>query len=86
MSAAPTTVATRSFHHPIQIAYGLAADGHGAKNGGPKNPVQLAILSTMSGSRMSGAMRILEPLFGMLARWGRRKGVERELIARYCAW
>jgi hypothetical protein len=31
-------------------------------------------------------MRILEPVFGTLARWGRRKGVERALIARYCAW
>jgi hypothetical protein len=35
---------------------------------------------------MSGAMGIVEPVFGLLARWGRRKGVERELIARYCAW
>jgi quercetin dioxygenase-like cupin family protein len=74
------------FERAIQIAYGLAGDGLAAKNGGPRNLVQLAILGAMADSRMSGAMRILEPVFGLLARWGRRTGVERELIARYCAW
>jgi hypothetical protein len=52
----------------------------------PRNLVQLAILVEMAGSRMSGAMRILEPVFGTLARWGRREGVERAPLARYCAW
>jgi mannose-6-phosphate isomerase-like protein (cupin superfamily) len=74
------------FERAIQIAYGLAEDGLAAKNGGPKNLFQLAILVQMADSRMSGPLRILEPVFGTLARWGRRKGVERELIARYCAW
>jgi quercetin dioxygenase-like cupin family protein len=56
------------FERAIQIAYGLAQDGRAAKNGGPKNLIELAILVEMADTRMSGAMRIREPLFGTLAR------------------
>jgi hypothetical protein len=48
-----------------------------------RSPGHAAIVAPAT---QSGRMRILEPVFGTLARWGRRKGVERALIARYCAW
>jgi hypothetical protein len=40
----------------------------------------------MADSQMTGALRILGPVLRALARRARRKGVDRGLIARYCAW
>jgi len=74
------------FERAIQISYGLAQDGLAAKNGAPKNLTQLGLLVEMADSQMTGALRILEPALRALARRARRKGVDRELIARYCAW
>jgi mannose-6-phosphate isomerase-like protein (cupin superfamily) len=74
------------FERAIQIAYGLAQDGLAAKNGGPKNLMQLGLLAEMADTQMTGALRILEPALRALARRGRRKGVDRALVDRYCAW
>jgi hypothetical protein len=68
------------------IPYGLAQDGLAAKNGAPKNLMQLGLLVEMADSQMTGALGIIEPALSALARRARRKGVDRELIARYCAW
>jgi hypothetical protein len=74
------------FERAIQISYGLAQDGLAAENGGPKNLVALWLLVEMADSQMTGVLRILEPALRALARRARRKGIDRELIARYCAW
>jgi hypothetical protein len=34
--------------------------------------------------RLPGIFRLLEPLFGLLARRVRRRGIDRELETRYC--
>ena len=83
---ATAPIGSLGFERAIQIAYGLAQEGLAAKNGGPKNLVQLGLLVEMADSQMTGALRILEPVLRALARRARRKGVDRELIARYCAW
>ena len=74
------------FERAIQIAYGLAQDGLAAKNGAQKNLIQLGLLAEMADTQMTGALRILGPALRALARRARRKGVDRRLIARYCAW
>ena len=74
------------FERAIQIAYGLAQDGLAAKNGAPKNLIQLGLLAEMPDTQVTGALRILGPALRALARRARRKGVDRRLIARYCAW
>ena len=74
------------FERAIQISYGLAQEGLAAKNGAPMNLMQLGLLVELADSQMTGVLRILEPALRALARRARRKGIDRELIARYCAW
>jgi hypothetical protein len=45
-----------------------------------------ALLLGMSDMRLPGAMAAIEPVLRVLARRARRKGVERALVERYCAW
>ena len=73
----------RGFERALQIAYGLAEDGRVRRDGTPKNLLHLAILVTESGSRITGPMRVLEPVFGLLARVARRRGIDRELARAY---
>ncbi len=74
------------FERAIQIAYGLAEDGRAGRNGAPKNLGQLGLLAEMADTQLTGMLRLLEPALRALARRARRKGVDRELVARYCAW
>jgi hypothetical protein len=64
----------------------LAQDGLAAKNGAPRNLMQLGLLAEMADTQLTGALRIIEPVLRALARRARRKGVDRALVARYCAW
>ena len=72
------------FEKAIQAGYGLAADGLTGSNGAPKNIYHLAVLLGWSEIRMPGVFTFAEPLFRLLARRARRKGIEAELEARYC--
>jgi hypothetical protein len=46
----------------------------------------LGLMVEMADSQMAGALRVLEPARRALARRARRNGIDRELIARCCAW
>ena len=48
--------------------------------------MHLGLLAEIADSQLTGALRIIETALRALARRARRKGVERELIARYRAW
>jgi quercetin dioxygenase-like cupin family protein len=72
------------FEQSLQIAYGLAADGLVTGKGIPKRLSHLALLVDLGDTRLSGPLKILEPVLGLLARRARARGVEAELIARYC--
>lgn len=72
------------FEKAIQIAYGMACDGLVNKGGVPKNIHHLALIATISGIGMVGLHRLIEPLFGWLARRAMRAGMLQELEARYC--
>jgi quercetin dioxygenase-like cupin family protein len=73
------------FEQALRIAYGLARDGHTDATGTPKNLLHLAVLVQISDIKLVGAMALLTPLFGLLARIARRCGVEADLRARYGA-
>jgi quercetin dioxygenase-like cupin family protein len=73
----------RGFEQALQIGYGLAQDGRTNDKGIPKNLVHTALLMQMGEMRVAGPMRMLTPLLGLLARWGRRRGVDAALVERY---
>ena len=71
------------FEKALRVAYGLASDGLSNSKGLPKNLYHTALLFEWGEGRLPGIFALLEPLFGLLARRARRKGIDRELEARY---
>ena len=76
--------ASRAFEQAFQIAYGLARDGRVTSRGLPSNAYHLAVLAEMTGTHLPGWYRVLAPVASWVAALARRRGVDRELIARYC--
>lgn len=72
------------FEKALKAGYGLATDGLTGPNGAPKNAYHLAVLLGWSEIRIPGVFTLAEPLFRLLAKRARRKGIEAELEARYC--
>lgn len=70
------------FEQGLMIAYGLASDGL-TNNGVPKSLLDLAVIVELTETRLTGAMRLLNPIFGRLAGVARSRGVERRLVERY---
>jgi len=73
------------FERALRIGYGLAADGLTDSRGVPKRLDHLALLADMSDMRPCGPLAALNPLLGVIARRARRRGLDRELIERYCS-
>ncbi len=71
------------FEKALRVAYGLASDGLSNSKGLPKNLYHTALLFEWGEGRLPGIFVLLEPLFGLLAKRARRKGIDRELEARY---
>ena len=71
------------FEKAVRVAYGLASDGRVFADGTPRNPYHLALLLDWSEMRLPGVFTVAEPLFRLLARRARRKGIDRELETRY---
>jgi quercetin dioxygenase-like cupin family protein len=72
------------FEQALQIAYGLATDGKANKQGLPKNIYHLAVVFVLGEGRVPGVMSLLMPLFRLLAARARKKGIEQELLSKYC--
>jgi mannose-6-phosphate isomerase-like protein (cupin superfamily) len=72
------------FERSLQIAYGLARDGFMNKQGVPTSIVHLALLVELADTGVPGFFSMIAPLMRVIAQRARRKGVERELIERYC--
>lgn len=72
------------FEKALRVAYGLAADGLSNSKGLPKNLYHTALLFEWGEGRMPGLFALAQPLFRLLARRARRRGIDRELEARYC--
>ena len=71
------------FEKSLMVAYGLAADGMANSGGLPKNLYHTALLFEWGEGRMPGVFAVLEPVFRFLAKRARRKGIDKELEARY---
>lgn len=74
----------RGFERALQVGYGLATDGRTNRTGVPRNPLAFALLLEWSDVEPSGAARGIVPVASKLAEMARRRGLDRELIARYC--
>lgn len=72
------------FEQALRIAYGLAQDGLVTRKGFPRRLDHMALLVEMSGTIPAGAASVMLPLFRVISRRARRRGVEAELLARYC--
>lgn len=72
------------FETSVKIAYGLAKDGLTNREGIPKNLDYAAVLMAFFDPAPKGMMRLLMPFFRWKARRARKRGVEQELIDRYC--
>jgi hypothetical protein len=72
------------FEKTLRVGYGLARDGLTRSDGMPKNLYHMALLLDWSEIRVPGFVTAVEPLMHLLAKRARRKGIDRELEARYC--
>ena len=72
------------FENALRILYGLAEDGATNKKGVPKSLQSLAVISNMSDMHASGIGAIFTPLFGILIRIAKRRGLEKKLLEQYC--
>lgn len=69
----------------LRILSGLANDGLYTSQNIPKNIYHMAVCGEMSDMRLTGIMgMITTPLIKMLARIAKRKGIEEELVKKYC--
>lgn len=75
---------SEGFEKALQVAYGLAGDGQVRANGLPRNPLHLALLLEWGEAQVPGVATFLAPVFRLLANEARRRGMDRELEARYC--
>ncbi len=71
------------FENALHVAYGLARDGHVDKAGVPKNALAVGLLTEWSDTRLVGPLALLNPVMGLLARIGKRRGLDAALLVRY---
>lgn len=70
----------------VEIAYGLARDGEVNAAGYPNRLSHVALLMEMGDMRLPGLMfKLAAPVLHWVARRARNRGLEAELIERYCA-
>jgi quercetin dioxygenase-like cupin family protein len=72
------------FENSLRILYGLAGDNLTNNKGIPRDLISMAVISNMSGMYLPGAFKLLTPLFNILAGIGCRKGVDKQLLGKYC--
>lgn len=78
------TPGNTGFERSLRIAYGLAQDGLMNDKGIPKNIAHLALLIELADTGLPGIFSVIAPLMRLIAARARRRGVEQELIKRYC--
>lgn len=72
------------FENSLRILYGLAGDNLTNKKGIPHSIISMAVISNMSGMYLPGIFKLLSPLFNILAGIGCRKGIDKQLLGKYC--
>lgn len=74
----------QGFENALRIVYCLAEDGLCNRKGIPKKIAHLALFAQMSDTRLSGWMSLASPILNWVAARAKRKGVDQELLRRYC--
>lgn len=72
------------FERALRIVYGMAEAGVLTEKRTRPRLDHLALLVEMGGTLPAGPWAMMLPLLRLIARRARRRGVEAELIARYC--
>jgi len=72
------------FENCIAIGYGLARDGKCNAKGIVRNIYHLGYLLIISEVRLAGFMSVLMPVFSWLAKKAIKKGMDKELMKKYC--
>jgi quercetin dioxygenase-like cupin family protein len=72
------------FEKALKVAYGLAGDGLASANGAPKKPLPPGAGVRVGRGTVARRLHHRRALFRLLAKHARRKGIDRELEARYC--
>ncbi|MBX2947461.1 MAG: cupin domain-containing protein [Cyclobacteriaceae bacterium] len=70
------------FEKSLAIAYGLAEDGEMNKDGIPNKFSHLSILAAMGGTKLPGPLRLMMPIFKMIALFRKRTALMLE--QKYC--
>ena len=76
--------AEQRFLESLCIGYGLADDGLTNNQGIPKKLDHLALLVQHSDTNFPGLLSIIAPFLRYRAKQARKKGLMKELMARYC--
>jgi quercetin dioxygenase-like cupin family protein len=72
------------FEYSVKIVFGLAKDGLTNRESMPKNLSHAAVLLNFFDPEPTGMLRLMMPFLRWKARQARKRGVEKELIERYC--
>lgn len=72
------------FEQALAIGYGLASDGLTSKKGIPKKFDHTALLLSLADTGLPGILSFIQPVLKWRAGKARKKGMENELIRRYC--
>jgi mannose-6-phosphate isomerase-like protein (cupin superfamily) len=72
------------FENSVKLACGLAQEGLTNREGMPKNLSHAAVLLGFFDPHPTGILRLMMPFFRWKARQARKRGIEAELMDRYC--
>jgi quercetin dioxygenase-like cupin family protein len=75
---------SQGFEDALRIMYGLASDGLYNKHRRPRSFQHVAICASISDTRLTGSMAMLNPLITLVAGYARWRGVEEQLKRKYC--
>ncbi|MCB9285650.1 MAG: cupin domain-containing protein [Lewinellaceae bacterium] len=79
------TPASEGFENVLRIGFGLSRDGYAAKNGLPKSIRHMSIIMNMGEGYFVGIFSIFEKIFRLVAKSGKSKKIEKELLEKYCS-
>lgn len=74
----------KGFEDSLRILYGLAEDGLTDKKSIPKSLVHVAIIASLSDSYLPGGMKLLSPIFNLLTKIAKQRGLDKSLTNKYC--
>lgn len=73
-----------AFENWLMIFAGLKKDGMLNKQGLPSSPYIVGLFCEESNTRFAGAMSVMMPLIHWLSSRGKKKGLDKMLIEKYC--